>query len=166
MENKTTLSGYPIHPILIIIPLGFFFGVIIFDTIFLFTKNPMLPAAAFLSLSVGIIGGFLAAIFGFHGWLGIPDNTAAQKLGVMHGLNMLIILLLFVVSWWLRSRGADFVASPLALSFSYIAMTLAILAALVRDGTSHLHSVLDDDIFDDATDRSIAETLTRGISQN
>lgn len=166
MENNTELSGYRVHPLLIIIPLGFFIGAVIFDTIFLFTKNPMLPSAAFLCISVGIIGGFLAAIFGFHGWLGIPDNTAAQKLGVMHGLNMVIIVLLFVVSWWLRSRGVDFIASPLALGFSYVAITLAILAAFMRDGTSHLHSVLDDDLFDDKADISIADTLSRGVSQN
>lgn len=128
MENSSRF-GIPIHPILIAIPLGFFVAAIGFDTIFLFVKSSSLPAAAFLNISAGIVGGFLAAIFGFHHWLSIPDDTSEQRTGVMRGLNVLMVVLLFVVSWWLRSRNPGFAASPLALGFSYFGMLVAFLSA-------------------------------------
>lgn len=128
MENESKSLAQPVHPILVAIPLGFFIAAIIFDSISLFTKVSALPAAAFLNISAGIVAGFLAAIFGFHHWLSLPDDTPEQRTGLMRGLNVLSVVLLFVVSWWLRSRSPGFTASPLALGFSYVSMLVTLLS--------------------------------------
>lgn len=160
MEN-TSKSGFSAHPILIAIPLGFFIIAIILDTISFFTKSSLLPAAAFLNISIGIVGGFLAAIFGFHHWLSIPDSTPEQRTGVMRGLNALVVVLLFVVSWWLRSRSPGFTASPLALGFSYVGMLVTLLSVwmnrvprIQRDADEEINLGFPVSIFDDQPEGS------------
>jgi uncharacterized membrane protein len=129
MESKVKLFGHPIHPMLIVIPLGLFIGAIVFDTIFLFMPNPMLPTVSYFSISLGIIGGLLAAVFGFIDWSAIPANTRAKSVGAWHGAGNVVIVLLFAVSWWLRSTDIQFTPSTLALVFSYAAILLGLVTA-------------------------------------
>jgi uncharacterized membrane protein len=160
MEN-TARFRFPVHPMLITIPLGFFVAAIIFDTFSLFTKSSMLPVAAFLTISAGIVSGFLAAIFGFKHWLSIPDDTLEQRTSLMRGLNILIVVLLFVFSWWLRSRNLAFAASPLALGFSYFGILVTLLSAWMNS-VPRIKPDIDDEIrlgfptsiFDDQTEGS------------
>lgn len=129
MQSKIKLFGHPVHPLLIVIPLGLFVASIIFDTIYIFTKNPLLPGVSFFNISLGIIGGLLAAIFGFLDWTSIPAQTRAKRIGVWHGLGNVIVVVLFSVSWWLRMIYPSLIPSVLALTFSYLAIVLGVVTA-------------------------------------
>lgn len=129
MESKNKLFGHPIHPMLIVIPLGLFIGTIIFDTIFLFTQNSLLPGVSFFNISIGILGGLLAAVFGFLDWLMIPANTRAKTVGAQHGVGNVIVVLMFAASWWLRSMTVGYVPSTMALTFSYLAIGVGLVTA-------------------------------------
>ena len=50
----------------------------------------------------GIIGGLCAAVFGTIDWPGIPRETRAHRLGLLHGLGNACVVVLFTVSWFLR----------------------------------------------------------------
>jgi uncharacterized membrane protein len=50
----------------------------------------------------GIIGGLLAAPFGWIDWFAIPAGTRAKSVGLIHGLGNTVVLLLFAASIWLR----------------------------------------------------------------
>lgn len=127
MESKNKLFGHPIHPMLIVIPLGLFISVMIFDTVFLIQGNPMLPTVSFFNISVGIIGGLLAAVFGYLDWMLIPVNTRAKSIGVWHGIGNVVVVVMFSISWWLRNLNLDFAPSTLALVFSYSAIALGLV---------------------------------------
>lgn len=129
MESKTKLFGHPIHPMLIVIPLGLFIGAMIFDTMFLIQRNPVLPTVSFYSISVGILGGLLAAVFGYLDWMLIPLKTRAKSIGAWHGIGNVVVVLMFSVSWWLRNQNIDFAPSQLALVFSYAAIALGVVTA-------------------------------------
>jgi uncharacterized membrane protein len=129
MESKTKLFGHPIHPMLIVIPLGLFIGAIVFDTIFLFVGNPALPIVSFFNISFGILGGLLAAVFGFMDWQAIPLNTRAKRIAGWHGLGNVVVVLMFAVSWWLRSTNVQYTPSTVALVFSYAAIVVGALMA-------------------------------------
>jgi len=129
MESKTKFFGHPVHPMLIVIPLGMFVGAIVCDTLYLFTENPMLPGVAFFNISVGIIGGLLAAVFGFLDWLAIPKNTRASYIGAWHGAGNVLVVVLFAISWWLRSTSVNFMASNVAFTFSYLAIGVGLITA-------------------------------------
>lgn len=129
MESKTKLFGHPLHPILVTIPLGLFIASIVFDTIFVFTKNPLLPSVSFFNISLGIVGGLLAAIFGFIDWNSIPSQTRAKRIGAWHGVGNVILVVLFSISWWLRMVYPSLIPSTLALTFSYAAIVLGVCTA-------------------------------------
>jgi len=41
--------------------------------------------AGFWNITGGILGGLLAALFGFLDWLAIPSGTRAKRIGLLHG---------------------------------------------------------------------------------
>ncbi|HEY0427613.1 MAG TPA: DUF2231 domain-containing protein [Pyrinomonadaceae bacterium] len=107
MESKAKFLGHGIHPIMIVFPLGLLATGVVFDAIFLIWKNPMMATVAYWMIAAGIIGGFLAAPFGWIDWFAIPQNTRAKSVGLLHGLVNTAVLLLFIGSWWLRSDAPE-----------------------------------------------------------
>lgn len=121
------VAGHPVHPMLIVFPLGLLATSIIFDIITLSTSDGKWSTMAWYMIAAGIIGGLLAAVFGFIDWLGIPSNTRAKVVGLWHGSLNLAVVLLFVLSWVLRRADP---ASPtgFALALSFGAVIIAIVA--------------------------------------
>ena len=54
----------------------------------------------------GILGGVVAAPFGLIDWLAIPAGTRARRIGALHGMGNVVVLLLFALSWYLRASAA------------------------------------------------------------
>ena len=125
MESKAKLFGHAIHPILIVFPLGLLATAVIFDVISLVTGNGKWSDMAFYLIAAGIVGGIVAAIFGFIDWLAIPKGTRAKSVGLWHAVGNDVALILFAVSWWLRwGRTTDPGALALVLSFAGSGVTL------------------------------------------
>ena len=100
MESRVKLFGHPIHPMLIVLPLGLFISAGILDAVYLGTGNAALGTVGFWNIGVGILGGLLAAVFGLIDWLAIPSSTRAKRIGLMHaGINVVVIGILAFV--WL-----------------------------------------------------------------
>ncbi len=64
----------------------------------------------------GIVGGLIAALFGFTDWLSIPGGTRAKSVGAMHGVGNVIIVALFLISWLLILNLAGHIPSTLAFN--------------------------------------------------
>jgi uncharacterized membrane protein len=121
------IAGHPVHPMLIVFPLGLLATAVIFDIITLSTSDGKWSTMAWYMIAAGIIGGLSAAVFGLIDWLGIPRNTRAKAVGLWHGgLNVLVVLL-FAVSWLLR-RPEPTSPSSLALTLSFAAVVIAVVA--------------------------------------
>jgi uncharacterized membrane protein len=77
-------------------------------------------------IAAGIVGGLLAAVFGLIDYLNIPRDTRASKIGMLHGLTNLGVMLLFIGSWLLRYNTPN--APPTtALALSFIGVVAALL---------------------------------------
>ena len=126
MESKAKILGHGIHPILIVFPLGLLATGVVFDVIHLIWGNPLMATVAYWMIAAGIIGGFLAAPFGWIDWFGIPSGTRAKSVGLMHGLVNVTVLLLFIGSWWLR-RDAPERPEMLASVLSFAGAALALV---------------------------------------
>lgn len=129
MESKVKALGHPIHPMLIVLPLGLFIAAVICDVIFLINQVSFFPVVAYYDIAGGIIGGLLAAVFGFRDWLAIPAGTRAKRIGLFHGLGNVVLVVLFLISWFIRRGDPNFVPSTLALVFSFAAIVLGTLTA-------------------------------------
>lgn len=104
MESRAKLFGHPIHQMLIVFPLGLLATSIFFDVIALAADHPGLSQASYYMIAAGIISALIAAVFGLIDFLAIPNGTRAKRIGFMHGLGNVIVVILFTTSWVLR-RG-------------------------------------------------------------
>ena len=127
MESKAKFLGHPLHPILIVFPLGLLAASLGFDVGYLTTGNPEFAIVSFWLISAGIIGGLLAAIFGAIDWWAIPSQTRAKAIGLWHGGGNVLVVLLFIIGWWLRSGVPGYVPSAGAVTLSCIAVLLALV---------------------------------------
>jgi len=102
MESRAKLAGHPIHQMLIVFPLGLLGMAVIFDIIYLVSKNSRWTEVAYYNIGAGIISGLLAAVFGFVDWYAIPQGTRAKRIGLLHGVGNVVVVALFSLSWLLR----------------------------------------------------------------
>lgn len=127
MESRVKLFGHAVHPILIVFPLGLLATGVIFDVIFLIWDNLTFAVVAYWMIIAGVIGGLLAAPFGWIDWFAIPSGTRAKSIGLYHGLLNAVVLLLFAASWWLRP-DIPAKATATAYIFSFAGAALALIA--------------------------------------
>ena len=80
-----------------------------------------------LAGTAGVIGGLLAAIFGLIDWIPVPAGTRAKRLGLWHGGGNVIVVLLFIWGWWMRSQAVGYVPANAAITISCFAIALALL---------------------------------------
>jgi len=125
MKTPVKLLGHPIHPMVIVFPLGLLATSLIFDILYLVLGDVTLAAVSYWLIVAGIIGGLLAAIFGLLDWTGIPANTRAKALGLWHGIGNFIVVVLFILSWLVRRDIPNYEPNTLALGLSVAAVLLA-----------------------------------------
>jgi uncharacterized membrane protein len=123
------LIGHHIHPMLIVFPLGLLATSVIFDGVYVSTKQVVFAETAYWNILAGVIGGLLAAVFGFWDWLTIPAKTRAKSVGALHGGINLVVVLLFVWSWLIRySEPVHHLPSLAAVMLSFVALVFALVA--------------------------------------
>lgn len=127
MSTPIKVAGHPFHPMLIVFPLGLLGTAAIFDILSLFIKAPVLSVVSFWMIAAGIVGGLLAAIFGFLDWLGLESGTRAKTVGGWHGLGNFTIVVLFAVSWLLRRGEPGNVPTTPALVLSLVGFALSLI---------------------------------------
>jgi len=118
------------HPMLVNFPLGLLVTAAIFDIVHLITGNGYWSEIAFWMIAAGLIGGLIAAAVGIIDWLAIPAGTRAKGVGLWHGGGNIVILALFIISWFIRL--------PAQGSPSIIAYVLSFLGAALLGATGWL----------------------------
>src|SRR5215813_4095236 len=71
MRSRAQIQSHPIHPMLVVMPLGLLIGSWIFDLIGKMTNNDLLWAASYYCAIAGIIAGLCAAIPGLIDWFSV-----------------------------------------------------------------------------------------------
>ncbi len=131
MESRVKIFGHPVHPMLIVFPVGLLATSLLFDILYFITRNTNFTTASYYMIAAGVIGGLLAAIFGFIDWLGLPVDSRAKRIGSWHGLGNVTLVVLFIISWFLRRGGVGHVPSALALLLSIVGIGIALFTAWV-----------------------------------
>ena len=84
MKSKTNAFEHLARPMLIILPLGLFISAVVFDLAFWLSGERVFASLSYFNISLGIVGGLLAVLFGFFDWLAIPADTPARRMGAWH----------------------------------------------------------------------------------
>ena len=105
VESKAKVLGHPVHQMLIVFPLGLLAMAVIFDLLTIGLSQGYWSEIAYWMIAAGVITGLLAAPFGFIDWLAIPAATRAKRIGALHGVGNVIVVLLYASSWLARSNS-------------------------------------------------------------
>ena len=127
MRAKARLLGHPIHPMLIVFPLGLLTMAAIFDIIYICTHNGHCADVSYWMIASGIIGGLIAAVFGVIDWVGIPKGTRAKYIGLIHGISNVVVVILFITSWFMR-RSNPAAPGMTAMVLGWIGIVIALFA--------------------------------------
>ena len=111
---RARMATHPIHPMLVVLPLGLWVAALAFDIVQAFTGNAMWRTLAFWNIVAGIIGALLAAGPGFVDYLTLTDR--AGRLGTWHMILNLAAVAVFAVNAFVRTRVGVESWWPLALS--------------------------------------------------
>ena len=119
MGSRASIAKHPIHPMLVTFPIGLWVFSLISDIIFRAGGQPIWADMALYTMAGGIIGALLAAIPGFIDLLAISD-AKARRTGIWHMVINLTVVILFVLSFYMRlpqGRGNNpaFVLSIIAI---------------------------------------------------
>src|ERR1051326_6376892 len=121
--KEARLFGHPIHPMLIVFPLGLLPTAVLFDIVYLATGNNLWTTVSFWVIPVGLIGGLLAAVFGLIDWLGIPAGTRAKRVGALHGIGNVIVVGFFALSWLIRA-GKSQIPDAKAIALAIVGLEI------------------------------------------
>jgi len=125
MEARAKLFGHPIHQMLIVFPLGLLAMALFFDLgALLLNRHQGLFSASYYMIAAGVVTGLLAAVFGLIDFLKVPSGTRAKRIGTVHGVGNVVVVVLFAASWFLRrEHPAD--APTLAIALAALGAGLA-----------------------------------------
>jgi uncharacterized membrane protein len=128
MESKAKLLGHPVHPMLIVLPLGLFIAAVVFDGLYLWRGAAAFATVAYWNIAAGIIGGLLAAVFGLIDWIAIPAGTRAKRIGLLHGGSNVVVVLIFGLVWLMRGDALDMAPSTGLFLLEVVALALGAVA--------------------------------------
>ena len=140
MASGARAFGHPIHPTLIGFPIGLFGTAVIFDIISMITGSPTWRHVGFYMIGAGDIAGLVAAVFGLMDWLAITSGTRAKRVGGIHGVGNVVLVVLFAASWWLRLPQPT-EPTKLALTLSFLGAALAIYTGWLGGELVFKHAV-------------------------
>lgn len=122
------ILGHQIHPMVIVFPLGLLAVSVIFDLAYLASHHEVFSETAYWNITAGILGGLLAAVFGFWDWLTIPRGTRAKRIGAFHGLLNVVVVALFAANWAMRRDEPFHAPTSTTIVLSVVAVLFALVA--------------------------------------
>jgi uncharacterized membrane protein len=121
--SSANLAGHPLHPMLVVLPIGFFLATFVCDLAFWQTGNVGWATAGFWLLGVGLLGAVLAAVAGLVDFLGdqrIRDISDAWH----HLIGNVIAVLIQLFSFYWRYRYGTAAVVPMGLTLSLIVVCI------------------------------------------
>jgi len=126
MQTPASISGHPIHPMLVPIAIGGFLLSFAFDIVCWVSGTPApntWTTVAYYTMLGGIAGALAAALFGFVDLLSLPSGPV-KSTAIRHMLINLGVVALFVVNAWLRHANPADLKLPMTLSVIAIVLLL------------------------------------------
>ncbi|HEY7557867.1 MAG TPA: DUF2231 domain-containing protein [Candidatus Binatia bacterium] len=115
MKTPASIGKHPIHPMLVVFPIGLWIFSFISDLIFLLGENLLWNHIAFYAMLGGLIGALLAAVPGLIDMFSIT-NPEVGKVAWNHMLLNLVALVVFGIDLYLRTVLETDAFIPILLS--------------------------------------------------
>ena len=129
MESRLKVLGHPVHPMLVMFPVALLVTAVIFDVIDTVGGPKFLGEVAYWNITVGLIGGLLAAAAGTFDLLALPAGTRAKRVGLTHAAANLAVILLFAAVWVVRLNAHSRAAGGALIAIEVVAVAILALSA-------------------------------------
>jgi nitrite reductase/ring-hydroxylating ferredoxin subunit/uncharacterized membrane protein len=118
-----TWLGHPLHPAVTDIPIGSWTATLLFDSLWLTSKNSEFARAANITLMLGLLGGSVSAATGLADWS--ETDATDRRVGIAHGLLNASAMLANLISCGLRFGGRR----KAGILYSSLAYTLTMFSS-------------------------------------
>ncbi|MGC4854478.1 DUF2231 domain-containing protein [Micromonospora sp. DT4] len=129
MESRIKVLGHPVHPMLVMFPVALLVTAVLFDIIDTVGGPDFLGEVAYWNITVGLIGGLLAAAAGSFDLLAIPTGTRAKRVGLLHAGANLVVILLFAAVWVVRLNADSRAAGGALIAIEIVAVAILGISA-------------------------------------
>lgn len=115
MKTRANIAGHPIHPMLVVFPIGLWVFSFICDLIYLAGATELWRNMAFYSMAGGVIGALAAAIPGAIDLFTMEDRDT-KRIGLIHMTLNLTLVALFLINLVWRFQTGPLSIGPVWLS--------------------------------------------------
>jgi uncharacterized membrane protein len=137
METPARIHKHPLHPMLVMIPVGLWVFSLICDLAYLWgVGNPNWAMVAFYTMMGGVIGAIIAAVPGFIDMFSLPERL--QRTAKIHMSINLAVVVLYLINAWMRLSG---VWDVLPVWLSALSVTLLMVSGWLGGKMVYEHGV-------------------------
>lgn len=121
MSTPASIAKHPIHPMIVVLPMGLWIFSLVADLIALAGWKTPWHEVAFYTMAGGIVGAFIAAVPGLIDFISITENKS-RRLATYHLIVNLLATGLFILNVYLRATRDLGDILPLSLSLAAIVL--------------------------------------------
>jgi uncharacterized membrane protein len=115
MSTPASIAKHPLHPMLVVFPIGLWIFSLIADFIFLSGGDVRWNDVAFYTIAGGLVGALVAAVPGLFDMFSISDPKVG-KIAWNHMVLNLIAVAIFALNFYLRIGNTAGATLPILLS--------------------------------------------------
>lgn len=104
------IGGHPLHPFAVHIPIGLWFGSLIFDVAFLMDPDPLYATISYSCMLIGWIAALIAVASGLVELRFVPKQTKLRTLSLTHMILNIVVVVCYAVNIWLRRSDPEIVS--------------------------------------------------------
>ncbi|MFI7577457.1 DUF2231 domain-containing protein [Micromonospora sp. NPDC049497] len=124
MESRLKVLGHPVHPMLVMFPVGLLVTAVLFDVVDTVGGPDFLGEVAYWNITVGLAVGLLAAVAGTFDLLAIPTGTRAKRVALTHAAANVAVILLFAAVWVVRLNADSRAAGGALIAIEVVALAI------------------------------------------
>ena len=129
MENRLSIRGNAVEPVLVMFPLGLLAVAVVLDVFQLLGGPRIIGTLAYCTVVAGLVGGMATALA-----VRIGELTAGARLGTQPATRRFLldagVLVVFAVVLMLRMRTPERTAGPGLLLIELIGLSMAVIAGV------------------------------------
>lgn len=141
MHTPASIAKHPIHPMIIVFPVGLWIFSLICDLAALATGDAdsavVWSVVAFYTMVGGLVGALVAAVPGLIDLLSLKDPEV-KKIAITHMSINLAVVALYIANIWLRTSGT---ASNLPVGLSVLTVLMLAVSGWLGGEMVHVHGV-------------------------
>ena len=102
MQGKATFRGHPLHLVCVSFPVAFWSGTVVTDIAGARSSDPFWFRMSVTLIAMGLLGGVVAAVFGYVDYLTVTLSRRALRIATTHLVTSLVTLALYSAALALR----------------------------------------------------------------